>query len=84
MTLHIDFPLKTHTTQLSTHNTLSDHTNPHHTTLHHTTLHLSAFTEMAALKPDVWIHCGYMKSGVYGLKVLSTIGFRPKATLQVW
>ena len=38
---------------------------------------------MAAKAPDVWIHCGNMKSGVYGLKHLSSIGFRPKATLQV-
>ena len=43
----------------------------------------SAFTAMAAKAPDVWIHCGNMKSGVYGLKLLSSLGFRPKATLQV-
>ena len=43
---------------------------------------LKAFTEMAALKPDVWIHCGNMKSGVYGILLLDNLGFRPKATLQ--
>ena len=42
----------------------------------------TAFTEMAAKKPDVWIHCGNMKSGVYGLLLLNSLGFRPKATLQ--
>ena len=73
----------THITQhklqsLTLHNTNCSHS--HYTTQTHTH---SAFTEMAATRPDVWIHCGTMKSGVYGLKLLNTLGFRPKATLQV-
>lgn len=41
-----------------------------------------ALIGLAEAKPDVWIHCGYAKSGVFGLKLLNKLGFRPKATLQ--
>jgi hypothetical protein len=38
--------------------------------------------DLALTKPDVWIHCGYLKSGIFGLKTLDNIGYRPKAILQ--